>query len=127
MEGGNTSRIVVWLDDTVIVKKATRKVRRTTSSPTRGPVRAFPAPVSISSAGAWCKPAGEERGEYRVETKTHTQRADADGQLQIPSPELEQQSGNYQWVITAATPEGRLAHLGFTSDLVLRTTLRTPV
>ena len=54
MDGGNTSRIVVWLDDTVIVKKpmAEKAYYFVADARTGQPV---PRPTSSSSAGGWCK------------------------------------------------------------------------
>ena len=37
------------------------------------------------------------------------------GQLRLPTADLGDQHGSFQWVITAATPAGRLAHLGFSN------------
>ena len=95
-------------------EETARRTRRTTSSPTREPASPFPGPASISSAGARCKCAG--KNEHRVETKTLTPRTDDDGQLQVPTAELDDQQRKLSsGLITAATPEGRLAHLGFTN------------
>ncbi len=104
MEGGNTSRIVVWLDDTVIVKK-----------PLAGKMYYFiadartgqPVPRADVELFGWRNVPTNRRNESRVETKTLSLKADDDGQLQVPTGQP------YQWVITASTPEGRLAYQGF--------------
>ena len=114
MEGGNTSRIVVWLDDTVISRKplAGQDVllrRRRADRPA-----AFRGPTSSSSAGAWCK--STAKNEFRVETKTLALKTDDDGQLQVPTAELERPAAeSTNGSSPPATPEGRLAHLGFTN------------
>ena len=113
MEGGNISRIVVWLDDTVILKKPLAgKTYYFVADCTNRPARS-PGPASTSSAGAPC------RCRARTSTASRPRRSrrtpTADGQLQVPTADLVDQHGNYQWLITAATPEGRLAHLGFTN------------
>ena len=70
MEGGNTSRIVVWLDDTVILKK-----------PLDGKAYYFVADARTGQAVAganvdffgWRAVQVPGKNEYRIETKTLTQ------------------------------------------------------
>ncbi len=112
VEGGNTSRIVVWLDDTVILKK-----------PLEGKTYYFVADARTGQAVprarvdffGWRAVQVPGKNENRIETKQLAHNADGDGQLQVPTASLVDPQGNYQWVITAATSEGRLAHLGFTN------------
>ena len=111
MEDGNSSRVVVWLDDTVIVKKPLEGkfhyyiADARTGHPVRGARVDFFGFRSLQVAG---------RNEWRVETKSLSHQSDDDGQFQVPTSELVDPRGqHFQWVTTAATPEGRLAHLGF--------------
>ena len=82
--------------------------RRRANRPGPSPERA-----STSSGGVPCK--------CRVRTSTMSRPGRSrksptgDGQLQVPTAGLVDQHGTFQWLITAATPEGRLAHLGFTN------------
>ncbi|MFI5455840.1 MAG: alpha-2-macroglobulin [Isosphaerales bacterium] len=110
MEGGNTSRVVVWLDDTVIVRK-----------PVPGKAYYF---VADAVTGQPIPRADVElfgvrtlqvdgKNEYRVDTKALSKKTDDDGQLQVPIAELSDPKGYYQWLITARTTEGRFAHLGY--------------
>src|SRR5262249_43913820 len=57
------------------------------------------------------------RNQWRVETKSLSHRADDDGQLQVPAAELNEPNNpyQYQWVVTARTPDGRLAYQGFSN------------
>ena len=108
MDGGNTSQIVLWLADTIVVKKAVEQ-------------------------GSWCFVADAITGEpvanakmgffgyrqryirdrqYQIDILESTQQSDADGQVLYERKQPEPQ-GEYQWLITATTPQGRLAYLGF--------------
>jgi uncharacterized protein YfaS (alpha-2-macroglobulin family) len=110
MEGGNTSRIVVWLDDSVIIKK-----------PLEGKAYYFiadsrtgrPVPRADVELFGWRQVQVDGRNDYRVETKSLSFKADDDGQVQVPAAELSDAKGYYQWVVTASTPDGRRAHQGF--------------
>ena len=111
MEEGNTSRIVVWLDDTVIVKK-----------PLAGKTYYFiadartgqPVPRADVEMFGWRQVQVNGRNEFRVETKRLSPGADDEGQIQIAAADLVDRQGQYQWLVTAATTAGRFAHLGFT-------------
>jgi alpha-2-macroglobulin len=106
MADGNTSKIVVWITDTVIVKQPMDKK-------------------------TWCfvadavtgKPLPKTKLEffgYRQEWKSNkrstlveqfAELSDNDGQVFLTQKELPR---NYQWIITATDKGGRLAFLGFT-------------
>ncbi|HUU85053.1 MAG TPA: MG2 domain-containing protein, partial [Phycisphaerae bacterium] len=106
--GGNTSHIIIWLDDTAIAKK-----------PLNGKTYYF---VADAVSGKPIAKANveffgyrqEHRGNrnYEVLTTQFAEFTDADGQV-IPDPK--DQPNNYQWIIIARTPGGRFAHLGFTN------------
>ena len=55
----------------------------------------------------------EGKNEFHVETKALSLRTDDLGQVLIPTNILADARAQYQWLCTARTPEGRLAHLGF--------------
>ena len=118
MEGGNVSRIVVWLDDTVILKKPLEgKAYYFVADARTG--QPIPGPASTSSAGA------RRRCRARTSTASRPRRSrtspTATASSRYRPPSLVDPHGNFQWVITAATPEGRLAHLGFTNIWAYRT------
>jgi len=110
MEGGNTSRIVVWLDDTVIVKKPVANQAYYFVADAR---TGQPIPRADIELFGWRMLQVDGRNEYRVETRALSKKTDADGQLQVPIAELSDPKGYYQWLITARTTEGRFAHLGY--------------
>ena len=86
MEGGNTSQIVVWLDDTVIVKKPMAEEGLLLRRPTPGPASRLPGPTSSSSAGGW----------FNVDGKNEFQRRDQDARAQDrrrrPGPDSHRQT-----------------------------------
>ncbi|MGA2797328.1 MAG: MG2 domain-containing protein [Thermoguttaceae bacterium] len=108
MKDGNTNFIVLWVDDTAIVKK-----------PLDGKTFYF---VADAVTG---KPVAKANVEFfgwehrqinngRPETvfKDFAEYTDADGQVIL---DLKRQPQDYQWLIIARTAEGRLAYLGFTN------------
>ena len=110
MDGGNTSRIVVWLDDTVIVKK-----------PLSGQTYYFvadaqtgqPVPRADVEMFGWRMLQVDGKNEYHVDTKTLAVKTDDQGQLTVTTDDLNSPQTNYQWLLTARTTAGRFAHLGF--------------
>jgi len=109
MDAGNTTNIVLWVADTAIVQK-----------PLEGKPYYFVADAvtgkPIPKANLEFFGYRQERVEdavgrgvrYRVLTENFAEQTDNDGQLFTRT--LDRQ---YQWVIVARTPEGRLAYLGF--------------
>ena len=90
MEGGNTSRIVVWLDDTVIVKKplADKAYYFVADARTGQPV-----PRADVELFGWRMVQVDGKNEFRVETKTLSLKTDGDGQVQVPTAELNDREG----------------------------------
>ncbi|MGO8898039.1 MAG: alpha-2-macroglobulin family protein, partial [Isosphaeraceae bacterium] len=110
MEGGNASHIMVCLDDTVIVKKfMEEKVYHFIADSRTGQ----PVPRADVDLFGWRMVQVEGKNQYHVETKALSLRTDDLGQVLIPTNILADARGRYQWLCTARTPEGRLAHLGF--------------
>src|SRR5262249_1390413 len=112
MEGGNVSRIVVWLDDTVILKKPLDKESyyfvadaRTGQGVTGASLDCF----------GWRTMQVPGKNQHRIETKRFAHKTDDRGQVLVATADLVDRQGNYQWLITTTTPEGRLAHLGFSN------------
>ncbi len=109
MEGGNTSRIVVWLDDTVIVKKnmAGKAYYFVADARTGRPV-----PGAEVRLFGWRRDPMAGAGPH-AETRELSARADDDGQVEIPTEKLTSDKGTFRWLVTASTAEGRLAHMDF--------------
>lgn len=116
MAGGNVSRIIVWVSDTVILKKQLDgQVFYYVADAVNGrPV----AKADVEFFGWRQEPVQPNRNEYRVVTTRFTQPTDADGQI-ILGPG--KQPVQHQWLITARQPRSgaggadRFAYLGYTS------------
>ena len=109
-EGGNTSRIVVWLDDTVIIKKPlVGQTFHFVADARTG----LPVPRADIELFGWRMVQVQGKNEFRVDTRTVALKSDGDGQVQVATADLTGPQAYYQWLITAKTPEGRFAHLGF--------------
>lgn len=106
MAGGNVSRIIIWLSDTVIVKKPLdgRSWYFVADAVTGEPV----PQAEISFFGYDHRRAQRNRYEiFTLEFQVHT---DANGQV---APERQRLLPEYQWIATARTKDGRFAFLGF--------------
>ncbi len=112
MEGGNICRIVVWLDDTVILKKPLQEEAYYFVADARTGQGIASANVDFFG---WRLVQVPGKNEHRVETRKLAGTTDSAGQLRLPIRDLGDQHGTFQWLITAATPAGRLAHLGFSN------------
>ncbi len=114
MKDGNTSKIIIWLDDTVIVKK-----------PLSGKQYVF---VADATTGKPVPKANVEffgyrqrhlrlvervfaNQQYAIDISNFAEFTDKDGQI-ILDPD--QAPSNHRWMIVATTPDGRFAYLGFT-------------
>ncbi len=109
MDDGNTSRIVLWVADTAIVKKP---LDEKTYLFVADAVTGRPIPKANVEFFGYDQERVDNKitrgSHYVVHTANFAEFTDADGQLNV---KLERK---YQWVIIATTPEGRLAYLGFT-------------
>ncbi len=111
MAGGNTSKIIIWIDDTVIVKKMLDETAwfYVADAGTGKPL----SKVNLEFFGYrqektdWKKMIGRR---YHVLTTQFSEYSDKNGQV-LPAPD--DYDRHYQWVITATTDKGRLAYLGF--------------
>ncbi len=114
MDGGNTSNIVLNLDDTVIVEKTVSRDSTSNAYYFVADSRTGqPVPGADVALFGWRMVQVEGKNEYRLETKNLMSRTDDFGQAFIPCANLADAKGAYQWLTTATTPQGRLAHLGF--------------
>jgi uncharacterized protein YfaS (alpha-2-macroglobulin family) len=112
MDGGNTGRIIVWLDDTVVIKKSlVDSVYYFVADARTGQ----PVPGAEVDLFGWRMMQVSGKNEHRVETKTLAFQTDDNGQLQVPTAALTAPNGLYQWLATAKTQRGRFAHLGFSN------------
>ncbi len=111
IDGGNTSKIVLWLSDTAIVRKpmAEKAYYFVADAVTGQPI----AKANVEFFGY--RQQHLDNNNYRVETKNFAETTDNDGQVTLPIPadDKEMRQREYQWVATATTPDGRLAYLGF--------------
>lgn len=112
MANGNVSRIIVWLNDSIIVKKQLDgKVYYYVADAVSGkPV----ADANVELFGWRQVQVEPNRNLYRVDTLTTKESTDKDGQLLIGN---DKQPQNYQWLVTATKKiQGgeSFAYLGFT-------------
>jgi uncharacterized protein YfaS (alpha-2-macroglobulin family) len=108
MQDGNTSKIILWLEDTAIVKKVLKgeTFYYVAEAVTGAPV----AKANLEFFGYKQRQIGNTN-RFEVLTTDFKESTDGDGQYIRPLVAGEEQ---YQWVITARTPQGRFAYLGFT-------------
>ncbi|MGC8641566.1 MAG: alpha-2-macroglobulin family protein, partial [Isosphaeraceae bacterium] len=110
MEGGNTSQIVLWLDDTVIVKKTMEQRAYYFVADSR---TGKPVPGADLDLFGWRMVQVPGKNQFRLETKILAFKTDDEGQAAVSVDSNTGRLDAFQWLITARTPRGRLAHLGF--------------
>ena len=109
MQQGNTARIIVWVSDTAIVQKPLKnRMLYFVADAVSG--RAL-AGVSIDLFGYRTQNIGGTK-DYRIIHTRLTRQTDSRGLVIIEPADMPQ---NMSWLATAATREGRLAFLGFSS------------
>jgi len=107
LKDGNTSKIVVWVADTVIMHK---RLDRQQWYMVADAVTGEPIPnANVELFGYRIERMGQ-RNQYRVETKSLSKLTDASGQLVLEETEV---PTNFQWLVTATAPGDRLAYMGF--------------
>ncbi len=112
IDAGNTSRIVVWIDDTVVVRKHLANATYYFVADAR---TGQPVPRADVELFGWRMLPGARQNQFRLESKKSVLKTDDGGQLIVPIAGPPDQHGTFQWLVTATTPEGRLAHLGFSN------------
>lgn len=113
MKGGNESKIIIWIDDTVLAR---RQLDDKAWFFVADAVTGRPLPgVNVEFFGYkqertdWQKLIGRR---FNVSTSNFAEITDHNGQA---APAKDDFETNYNWLISATTEEGRLAYLGFTS------------
>ncbi|MFZ5830538.1 MAG: alpha-2-macroglobulin family protein [Planctomycetota bacterium] len=108
MAGGNTSKIIVWVADTAILRKPLdgQMFYYVADAVTGQPV----AKANVEFFGFEQK-YFDRPPRHTVVTRQFAEFTDADGQI---ITDKRQQPDNYQWVLIARTDAGRFAYLGFT-------------
>ena len=107
MAQGNTCFIVVWIDDTAIVKKP---LAGKTYYFVADAVTGRPLPKANVEFFGWRQIYHNDPPRPEVVTKDFADFTDADGQIILDPTN---QPNDMQWLVTARTPEGRFAYLGF--------------
>ncbi|HKD38268.1 MAG TPA: MG2 domain-containing protein, partial [Pirellulales bacterium] len=109
MADGNTSNIIIWLEDTAIVKKPLDKgmFYFVADAASGEPI----AKVNLEFFGFRQKQIGSTN-QFTLDFLNFAESTDANGQF-IGRPK--QDDNQYQWIVTATTLEGRFAYLGYTS------------
>ena len=107
MKDGNVSRIILWLDDTVIAKKQLngKAWYYVADARTGAPV----AGANVEFFG-WRQEQVPNARQWRAVTSKFAEFSGEDGQI-IPDTKLLQDQ--MQWLAIARTENGRFAHLGF--------------
>jgi uncharacterized protein YfaS (alpha-2-macroglobulin family) len=109
MADGNVSRIILWVADTVIVKKPLegKSYYYIADAVTGRPV----AKANVEFFGWKQIQVQPNKNAFRIVTANFAEFTDNDGQVILDQKKL---LPEHQWLITARTGEGRLAYLGFT-------------
>lgn len=108
MDGGNTTRIVVWVQDTAIVKKAIEGGTYVFIGDANSGSPLGKANVSFFGYKQTWQDGGKK---YLIDTKEFAEFTDADGQIIAKHAQL---PNEYQWLIQV-TAGDRRAYLGFSS------------
>jgi hypothetical protein len=108
LAGGHTSRIVVWLNDTVIVHKPLDKENLyfVADAVTGAPL----SHINLEFFGY--RQEHVKWNFYKTDIKQFSEYTDTDG---LVTPDPEDQVQNFQWLITATDDDDRFAYLGFNS------------
>jgi uncharacterized protein YfaS (alpha-2-macroglobulin family) len=106
MADGNTTRVLVWVADTAIVKK---NLDQKSYYFVADAVTGKPVPNAKLDFFGYRSTWNNNTHEITTSEMSHT--TDKDGQLLLPN---DGNNSQFQWIITASTPEGRFANLGFT-------------
>jgi uncharacterized protein YfaS (alpha-2-macroglobulin family) len=108
---GNSSKIVLWLADTALVRKPMpdKSFYFIADADTGRPI----PKANVEFFAYRQRHAGGNN--YQVSTKASAGVTDANGQVLLPIPDSDKDPSQreYQWLATATTADGRLAYLGF--------------
>ncbi len=115
LKDGNKVGCIVWITDTAIVSKQGTDEQQyfVLDAKTGAPV----AKANMEFFGYRQEYLDNKKRTGRryanIITRNFAEFTDASGQLFADAKLLKDTQQNYQWLITATTPEGRFAHLGF--------------
>lgn len=107
MQDGNISRIVIWLDDTAIIKKP---LESSSLYVVTDAVTGAPLPKVKVDFFGWQQQYDNRTRQSRLLIQQYAAFTDDDGVI-VTDPKLMPQ--NFQWLATARTDGGRFAYLGF--------------
>jgi hypothetical protein len=108
MADGNTSKIILWLADTAIVRKplADKTLYYVADAVTGAPL----AKANVEFFGYWQQHLDARK--FRIHTDQFAELTDANGQAFLPVRDDEVHQ-NMTWIATVTADNGRLAYLGF--------------
>lgn len=112
LEGGNKTGCIVWITDTALVSKQGTDEQQyyVTDAATGAPVAKANLEFFGYRAEGLANRRNVGRRQVNVVTRNFAEFTDEQGQWFGNAKRLEP---NFQWLVTATTPEGRFAHLGF--------------
>ncbi|HEY2761390.1 MAG TPA: MG2 domain-containing protein, partial [Pirellulales bacterium] len=109
--GGNTPKIILWLSDTAILRKPMQdKSFYFVADAVTG------APLAKANVEFFAyRQRHVDANDYQIDTKNFAEATDENGQVLLPIPEEDKDNATreYQWIVTATAPSGRMAYLGF--------------
>ena len=106
MKGGNTTHIVVWINDTAIVKKplSEKSLYYVADAVTGKPV----PKCNVEFFGYWNQHLGDRK--FKMHTEQFAEFTDESGLVELPGS---QENRRLNWLAIATTPAGRFSYLGF--------------
>ena len=107
MQDGNVSRVVLWIADTTIVKKALDKTTLCYVADA-----ASGQPIANAKLDFFGYQNRWENNRSQITTAEFSANTDGDGQVLVGPERL---TNNHSWIISASSQDGRAAYLGFTN------------
>lgn len=106
MANGNTTSIIIWLNDTAIIKKPLneKSLYYIADANTGKPI----PNCNVEFFGFWQQHL--KNNQYQVHTKNQAELTDENGIVELPAGE---DNRRHRWVAIATTEAGRFAYLGF--------------
>ncbi len=110
MKDGNLSRIIVWLDDTAIVKKNLngKSMYFVADAVTGEPI----SKMKVDFFGWKQERVENTKRQFRLVTQQLAEFTDKEGMIETDAKLMNR---DYQWLATAKDDRGRLAYLGFSN------------
>ncbi len=123
VDKGNTTNVVVWVADTVLVRKPLEGafLYFTADAVTGAPVEGAALDL-FGYRQVWVRNRNDRGGHYEVYTRQATATTGPGGLARISADVLDRR---YSWMVTARTKSGRLAYLGFSGMWLPRRGFRT--